>query len=145
MKIEESKTDYILITDYKGLDPVHVWVQDIAKNQGRIVIVCYNCTLMATWGSMGKTIKEFFVSASESYIFNVFEHNIRDSYDVVNYQCGYDENDKWYEKEFEGVGNKMSAHQKDYIYRIIKCVKECFVKQLGIKLNSNSELLEAKC
>lgn len=136
MKIEEIKTDYIQITDYKGLDPVHVWTQDIAKNQGRIVIVCYGCALNAYWGSMGGTIKEFFLSASTGYIFNIFENNIKRSYDVVNFEGGYDENDNWYEKEIE-VGNKMSECQKDYIRRIIKCVKEAFSQQLGIDFKDN--------
>ena len=81
MKIQEGKTDYLLITDYKGLDPVHVWTQDIGKNQGRINILCYGCAINAYWGTMGGTIKEFFVKAPVSYISNIFVQNIKNSYD----------------------------------------------------------------
>jgi len=140
MEIEENKTDYTLITEYDCLDPVHVWTQDIAKNQGRIVIVCYGCALNAYWGSMGGTIKEFFAKASVSYIFNIFEHNIRDSYDVENYECYEDKEEGNIKTRSIEVGNKMSEHQKDYICRIIKCVKEAFAKQL----DQSPELLEVE-
>ena len=129
MQVEQSKVEKITITDKKGLDPIHVYLEDTAKNQGRITIVCYGCALNAYWSSMGKGIKEFFAYASVDYISNIFKNNIRDSYDVENFKI----------TEYKGrmlenrvnASCRMSREQEAYIERIIECVQEALKEVLS--------------
>ncbi|MCK5607578.1 hypothetical protein KAR91_37185 [Candidatus Pacearchaeota archaeon] len=69
MKIESSKVNKIVLREVKGLDPVHIFLEDLGPRQGQITIKCYDESWTASWGGMGdRTIAEFFCSCDEHYL-----------------------------------------------------------------------------
>lgn len=69
MKIEESFTRKILISDIENLDPVSVYLEDFKPRHGKITISCYDKSWNSYWGGMGdKTISEFFLSCDNHYL-----------------------------------------------------------------------------
>ncbi len=71
MKIEQIKTETILITGAPGLDPVVVVFRDEGPSRGGIIVECYGQAWSAFWGGMGsKTVREFVASCDSDYIAN---------------------------------------------------------------------------
>lgn len=71
MKSTESTIKKLLITDIPSLDPVKVFIENIAEGQGQITITCYGQAWTAYWGGMGpQALEEFFCSCNVSYIAN---------------------------------------------------------------------------
>ncbi len=71
MKIEQIKTETILITGALGLDPVTAVFRDEGPSRGGIVVECYGQAWSAYWGGMGsKTVREFVASCDADYIAN---------------------------------------------------------------------------
>lgn len=71
MKITESKVRKIKIEDIlesHRLDPISVYLEDFGPGQGNITISCYGKTWSSYWGSMGRTISEFFCSCDNDYL-----------------------------------------------------------------------------
>ncbi len=60
------------ITDAPGLDPIRVYLQDLAPGQGRITLECSGCAWACFFGSMGedKNIADFMRTAGSDYITN---------------------------------------------------------------------------
>lgn len=73
MKVEISTCTKVVISDLINsefkLDPITVFLEDIAHRQGKIIIECYGQSWSAYWGGMGeRTIAEFFCSTDEHYL-----------------------------------------------------------------------------
>lgn len=69
MKTTKHKTETYILSDLERLDPVTVFVKNIAPGQGKIVIECYGQAWANYWGGMGdQTLQEFFVRADNDYI-----------------------------------------------------------------------------
>lgn len=74
MKAELSTVRKLNLTDLMGephkLDPVTVILEDFEPGKGKIIIECYGESWSAFWGSMGRTIAEFFCRCDEHYLAN---------------------------------------------------------------------------
>ena len=72
MQIEQSNVRKLKITDIyqsKGLDPIHVFLEDFEPRKGKITISCYDKSWHSYWGGMGdRTIAEFFLSCDNHYL-----------------------------------------------------------------------------
>jgi len=69
MKIQESTTRKLLLTEVKALDPITVFLEDLEPRKGKITINCWDSSWSAYWGGMGKnSIAEFFISCNNSYL-----------------------------------------------------------------------------
>lgn len=70
MKIQETQTKKLTITDVQGMDAIAVYLEDHAPGIGKITITCYGDSWTAFWAHMGEkeTIKSFFCGASNSYL-----------------------------------------------------------------------------
>jgi len=72
MQIEQSNVRKLKITDIyqsKGLDPIHVFLEDFEPRKGKITISCYDKSWHSYWGGMGdRTIAEFFLSCDNGYL-----------------------------------------------------------------------------
>lgn len=72
MQVEISTVQKLNITDLMGhphkLDPVSVILEDYEQGKGKIIIECYGQSWSAYWGSMGRTIAEFFCRCDQHYI-----------------------------------------------------------------------------
>jgi hypothetical protein len=69
MKIEKSTVTKLTITGARALDPIAVFLEDIAPSRGKIIIECYSKSWSSYWGGMGnRTIAQFFCQCDEHYI-----------------------------------------------------------------------------
>jgi len=59
----------ILITGAHGLDPIHVYWQNVEPGKGYVTITCFGSTWTAYFGGMnGMTIQEFFAEVDVGYL-----------------------------------------------------------------------------
>ena len=71
MKIEvwREDVDVWVITDAPGLDPIHLFWQDLGESKGRLIVECYGRAWSAFWGSMGgKSLYEFVKGIDAGYL-----------------------------------------------------------------------------
>ena len=76
MKITESNVRKIKIEEIEKLDPISVYLEDFERGQGKITISCYDKTWSSYWGSMGRTILEFFCTTDNNYLAKNLANNI---------------------------------------------------------------------
>ncbi|WP_342648774.1 hypothetical protein [Pseudomonas sp. REB1044] len=64
MNVEKSTVTKFLITGAPNLDPISVYLEDLAPCKGKITVSCFDKTLHAYWGGMwdGLTIAQFSAS-----------------------------------------------------------------------------------
>lgn len=61
----------IVIDELRGLDRIHVYLQDVGVGQGHITIICYGKAWTVYFGAMGDlTIAGFFLRADVDYLLN---------------------------------------------------------------------------
>ena len=59
--------DAVYLTDVPGLDPIHVFWQNVEPGKGYCTILCYGQAWTVYFGAMsGDTIQKFFAGASVS-------------------------------------------------------------------------------
>ena len=65
MKIEK-----ITVPAQPGLDPIHIYFEDIEPGKGRIIIICYDMAWTGYWQAIGKetSIKDFFAECDDDYL-----------------------------------------------------------------------------
>ncbi|WVV46866.1 hypothetical protein THH46_16355 [Pseudomonas sp. NA13] len=74
LKIERSTVTKLVITEAQGLDPITVFLEDLAPRKGKITVSCYDKSWHAYWGGMweGRTLAQFFCGLDEHYIIGYF-------------------------------------------------------------------------
>jgi len=78
----QSKIQKILITKVDGLDPISVYLEDIAPGQGKVVIECYCESWCGYWGGIGEqNIIEFLLRANNDYLINRISLYAEEIYD----------------------------------------------------------------
>lgn len=71
MKLETSQVTKLTLSEIEGLDPVHVYLEDVGPRHGRLTIVCWDEAWTTYWGGMGdQSLAEFLVSVNVGYIAN---------------------------------------------------------------------------
>lgn len=69
MKVQEFSGKILRIEEAEGLDPIHVFIQDVAPGKGRIILECYGQAWSAFWPAMGNWgVAEFFENAGSEYL-----------------------------------------------------------------------------
>lgn len=78
MNIETSTVTKLLITGVQGLDPISVYLEDLAPCKGKITLSCYDKTWHAYWGGMwdGLTIGQFFCKLHGAYIIGYLDRQL---------------------------------------------------------------------
>ena len=93
MKIQESTTRKLLITEVEALDPITVFLEDLEPRKGKITINCWDSSWSAYWGGMGsRTIAEFFCDCNNQYLIG----NLSNVDSKIN---DYDSLDTWLRNE----------------------------------------------
>ena len=147
MEIETTKVTKLKLTELSRLDPVHVFLEDIADGTGRITITCYGKAWSAFWGGMGShTIAGFFCSCDEDYL----AKNLSDisstvtDYDKISKDIGEDTDRDWLavhaDKLAEVYGAdwymdlpQTSNSEYQYLCRIIKAVQSALADKQQTK------------
>jgi hypothetical protein len=69
MKLEWTSTQTLKISAAPTIDPIRVFLQDLAPGQGRIIIECYGNAWAAYWRAMGDTeVAEFVAGVDPDYL-----------------------------------------------------------------------------
>lgn len=143
MNIEKREVTQLVLTNLKALDPVKVFVENIAPGQGQITITCYGQSWTAYWGGMGvESLEEFFTSSNVSYLVNKLSDEnptivdldaLRDEADAKGIEHYRDDLNNDYEfltqmyrpdmSEWHDSMPKTQNHKYEYICRIVFAVQ----------------------
>lgn len=74
LQVERSTVTKLVITGAPSLDPITVFLEDLAPKRGKITVSCWGKSWTAYWGGMwdGLTIGQFFCRLDEHYIIGYF-------------------------------------------------------------------------
>jgi hypothetical protein len=73
MKIDTIKSHAYHITGAPALDPITLFVRDVALGEGQLVIECYGQSWATYWGGMGgDTVIRFVASVGVDYLMSRF-------------------------------------------------------------------------
>ncbi|WP_178083678.1 hypothetical protein [Pseudomonas sp. Sample_9] len=75
LKVERSTVTKLVITGAPSLDPITVFLEDLAPRKGKITVSCCDKSWHFYWGGMwdGLTIGQFFCRLDEDYIIGYFQ------------------------------------------------------------------------
>ncbi|POA47111.1 hypothetical protein C1893_17070 [Pseudomonas sp. MPR-ANC1] len=78
LKVERSTVTKLVITGAPNLDPITVFLEDLAPCKGKITVSCWGKSWTAYWRSMwdGLNIAQFFCELNTSYIIGYFDQKI---------------------------------------------------------------------
>ncbi|MCF6764070.1 hypothetical protein [Pseudomonas fragi] len=78
IKVESSSVTKLVITGATNLDPITVFLEDLAPCKGKITVSCWGKSWTAYWGGMwdGLSIGQFFCELNISYIIGYFDQAI---------------------------------------------------------------------
>lgn len=77
-QVERSAVTKLLITDAPSLDPITVFLEDLAPCKGKITVSCWGKSWTAHWGGMwdGLSIGQFFCELNTGYIIGYFDQSM---------------------------------------------------------------------
>lgn len=75
LQVEFSTVTKLVITGAPNLDPITVFLEDLAPCKGKITVSCWGKSWTAYWGSMwdGLSIGQFFCELNTNYIIGYFD------------------------------------------------------------------------
>ena len=75
LQIERSTVTKLVISGSPNLDPITVFLEDLAPCKGKITVSCWGKSWTAYWGGMwdGLSIGQFFCELNTSYIIGYFD------------------------------------------------------------------------
>ena len=75
LKVKRSTVTKLVITGAQNLDPITVFLEDLAPCKGMITVSCWGKSWTAYWGGMweGRNIGQFFCELNTSYIIGYFD------------------------------------------------------------------------
>lgn len=75
LQVERSTVTKLVITGAQNLDPITVFLEDLAPCKGKITVSCWGKSWTAYWGGMwdGLNIGQFFWELNTSYIIGYFD------------------------------------------------------------------------
>ncbi|WP_321354644.1 hypothetical protein [Pseudomonas extremaustralis] len=76
--VERSTVTKLVITGAPSLDPITVFLEDLAPCKGKITVSCWGKSWTAYWGGMwqGLNIGQFFCELNTSYIISYFDQEM---------------------------------------------------------------------
>lgn len=78
LQVERSTVTKLVITDAPSLDPITVFLEDLAPCKGKITVSCWGKSWTAYWAGMwcGLNIGQFFCELNTSYIIGYFDQQM---------------------------------------------------------------------
>ncbi|VVO40202.1 hypothetical protein PS712_05779 [Pseudomonas fluorescens] len=79
LQVDRSTVTKLVITGAPNLDPITVFLEDLAPCKGKITVSCWGKSWTAYWGGMwdGLNIGQFFCELNTSYIIGYFDQAMR--------------------------------------------------------------------
>jgi hypothetical protein len=117
MKITETTTRTLIISEVERLDTITVMITQMNESAGKIIIECYGKSWSAFWGAMGnRSIEEFFVSCDNPYLIKNLSN---EQSTIIDPDWEWDGNGDYEPKYIEN-------HAYSYLERICDAVKDAF-------------------
>jgi hypothetical protein len=78
LQVDRSTVTKLVITGAPNLDPITVFLEDLAPCKGKITVSCWGKSWTAYWGGMwdGLNIGQFFCELNASYIIGYFDKDL---------------------------------------------------------------------
>lgn len=77
LQVERSTVTKLVITGAPNLDPITVFLEDLAPCKGKITVNCWDNSWNAYWGGMGpRTVAEFVADCGWDYVLNCLDRGI---------------------------------------------------------------------
>lgn len=78
LKVERSTVTKLVITGAPRLDPITVFLEDLAPCKGKITVSCWGKSWTAYWGGMwdGLNIGQFFCELNTGYVIGYFDQSM---------------------------------------------------------------------
>ncbi len=78
IKVERSTVTKLVVTGAPNLDPITVFLEDLAPCKGKITVNCWGKSWTAYWGGMwdGLNIGQFFCELDAGYIIGYFDSEL---------------------------------------------------------------------
>lgn len=78
LQVERSTITRLVITGAPSLDPITVFLEDLAPCRGKITVSCWGKSWTACWGGMwdGLSIAQFFCKMNTGYIIGYFDQEM---------------------------------------------------------------------
>lgn len=79
LQVERSTVTKLVISGAPNLDPITVFLEDLAPCKGKITVSCWGKSWTAYWGGMwdGLSIGQFFCELNTSYIIGYFDQAMK--------------------------------------------------------------------
>lgn len=79
MQINKTTVTKLHLTELDKLDPISVFLEDLAPAKGKIIIECFGSSWAATWGSMGRgrNVATFFCGNDADYLIGSLAPHLR--------------------------------------------------------------------
>ena len=79
LQVERSTVTKLVISGAPNLDPITVFLEDLAPCKGKITVSCWGKSWTAYWGGMwdGLSIGQFFCELNTSYIIGYFDQSMK--------------------------------------------------------------------
>ena len=79
LQVERSTVTKLVISGAPNLDPITVFLEDLAPCKGKITVSCWDKSWTAYWGGMwdGLSIGQFFCELNTSYIIGYFDQAMK--------------------------------------------------------------------
>ena len=79
LEVERSTVTKLVITGAQNIDPITVFLEDLAPHKGKITVSCLDKSWHAYWGGMweGLSIGQFFCELNAAYIIGYFDNDLR--------------------------------------------------------------------
>ncbi|MCF5327420.1 hypothetical protein GIW15_25995, partial [Pseudomonas lurida] len=79
LQVERSTVTKLVITGAPNLEPITVFLEDLAPCKGKITVNCWGKSWTAYWGGMweGLNIGQFFCELNTGYIIGYFDQAMR--------------------------------------------------------------------
>lgn len=85
MKVSETISSTLLITELERLDPVRVITENYEPGKGRITITCFGKAWTAAWFAMsGDSVQKFFTRVSNDYLIGYLAPGMNATVDADN-------------------------------------------------------------
>jgi len=77
LKVERSTVTKLFITGAPSLDPITVFLEDLAPCKGKITVSCWGKSWTAYWGGMWDGLGQFFCEMNDGYVIGYFDQGLR--------------------------------------------------------------------
>lgn len=106
MKVEKTTVEKLQVDGVDNLDSLTMYIECYGGSAAKVTMECYGSSWSAYWGSMGGSVKEFFLRCNTPYLVNCFSRGISCYTDNID-------RDSWYEGFIPRIKKRVIEWRRD--------------------------------